>query len=156
MKKRILKLILVAILAMTFAVPMVGCDSYETGYAWSEDSFSLTVEASATEARIGDELEFTATFKNLSGRNLRVALRYPSFLNGRMSTVTVFGENYEINRNRNSLSRDEVIVETWRFVVTENMLLRPNCANSARYPYDYPPRCEYCQQSNTFYQGECN
>ncbi|MCL2861937.1 MAG: hypothetical protein FWE22_05970 [Firmicutes bacterium] len=78
MKKQIFRFILVGILAFVFAMPMLGCQ-YETNYQHSEKSFSFILASSASEIRIGEEIEFTATFKNLSGRNLRIAFQGQNF-----------------------------------------------------------------------------
>jgi len=52
-----------------------GCGTeWASDYEWSEHSFFFEVVANKTEARMGDEVVITATFKNLSGYNLRITV----------------------------------------------------------------------------------
>lgn len=64
------------VLAMLFSMFIIGtgCTHWETDYEWGEDSFYFSVTANKEYARIDDEIEITATFKNLSGRNLLVSV----------------------------------------------------------------------------------
>ncbi|MCL2861940.1 MAG: hypothetical protein FWE22_05985 [Firmicutes bacterium] len=48
---------------------LVGCGNL------SEEDFRLTLEVSQTEGRVGDTIVATATFENLSGRNIRARTR---------------------------------------------------------------------------------
>jgi len=61
----------------------VGCTYWETDYEWNDDSFSLELSIDRCYARIGDEVILTATFRNLSGRNLLITVlsrpRQPNF-----------------------------------------------------------------------------
>jgi len=60
MIKKIISIGLTLILCLSI---FGGCGSgYLRDYEWSEDSFSFEHVASVTEARVGDEIEFTATF----------------------------------------------------------------------------------------------
>jgi len=60
---------------MLFAVFIgTGCTYWETDYEWSEDSFYFSVTADREYARLGDTVTITATFKNTSGRNLRIII----------------------------------------------------------------------------------
>ncbi|MCL2861559.1 MAG: hypothetical protein FWE22_04015 [Firmicutes bacterium] len=70
MKKQIFRFILVGILVFVFAMPMLGCGSRD--YEFREEDFSLEITASQTTASVGDTIILTATFKNLSGRNIRI------------------------------------------------------------------------------------
>jgi len=49
-----------------------GCSDWVDDYEWSDDSFSLEVVVDNIEVLVGEEVTVTATFRNLSGRNLYV------------------------------------------------------------------------------------
>jgi len=64
-------LVIVASIFIFAAFAVCGC-RYSRNYRWSEDSFSLEMSLSREYAREGDEITISTTFRNLSGRNLRV------------------------------------------------------------------------------------
>ena len=59
---------LCVLVIMLFPFVACGGDDYE----YKEGDFSLTVAVDKTEAAVGDTIEITATFKNLSGRDIRI------------------------------------------------------------------------------------
>jgi len=72
MKKRFLSLGLAFIMLFALA-GLSGC-RWERNYRWSESSFLFETTASKTDVRVGDTIELTSTFRNLSGRNLLVTV----------------------------------------------------------------------------------
>ena len=67
-------LVIVASIFMFAAFVVGGCTRWETDYEWGENSFYFSAVANKTDVRVGDTVEITATFKNLSGRNLQVTV----------------------------------------------------------------------------------
>ena len=49
---------------------LAGCGSED--YIYKESDFSLEILADKTEVSVGDTIRFTATFKNLSGKDIRI------------------------------------------------------------------------------------
>jgi len=82
MKKNMIKKLTLwcVITVMLFAVvSFFGCnygDGFISDYEWSEGSFSLEVTADRSDVRLGEEVTITATFRNLSGKNLNLYV-YP-------------------------------------------------------------------------------
>jgi len=67
-------LVIVASIFVFAAFAVGGCTRWETDYEWSENSFYFSAVANKTDVQVGDTVEITATFKNLSGRNLQVTV----------------------------------------------------------------------------------
>jgi len=83
-------------LALTFAVIILigvlalsGC--WQRNYEWSEDSFSLEINLSQEYAKIGDEVEISTIFRNLSGRNLLVTVLINEHRPARLEDIVHFG-----------------------------------------------------------------
>jgi len=128
-----------------------GCSSgYLRDYDWSDDSFSFEIVANKTEARIGDEIEFMATFKNLSGKNLWITVPYWGPRNGAENIIGkaprwISATDHGFYR----LSKDEIIIQIQRIVITERMVGRAYCMYCSDIECD---RCKYESQ----YDCSCN
>lgn len=71
MKYRIKSIILVNLLLFTLSFSLFSCtDNYEL----NESDFDFTIIVSKTEAKVGDEINVTATFKNLSNRSIKILM----------------------------------------------------------------------------------
>ncbi|MCL2861939.1 MAG: hypothetical protein FWE22_05980 [Firmicutes bacterium] len=126
MKKQIFRFILVGILAFAFIMPMLGCGSRD--YEFQEEDFSLEITASQTTASVGDTIEITAIFKNLSGQNIRIQFTCNDFRTIEEKITIVFFPEYRNIRvgfclveyrfpRRRTLRRGDVIERTREFVV---------------------------------------
>ena len=62
---------------MIMVMPFSGCTRGWKDYEYQEGDFSLEITVDKTEAAVGDVVEITATFKNLSGRDLPVSFMDP-------------------------------------------------------------------------------
>jgi len=67
-KKAGLTVIVSLAVVSTIVFSVVMCGSY----TYKEGDFSLTITVDKTELRVGDTIEVTVTFKNLSGRKHRI------------------------------------------------------------------------------------
>ena len=72
MNKKVCKILLIAVLVFVMTMPMMGCSLRD--YEFQEEDFFLEIVASQTTASVGDTIEITATFRNLSGKNIRIDL----------------------------------------------------------------------------------
>lgn len=84
--KRTIAVFAALTLLLAKSVMLFGCSDWTSDYEWGENSFSLTIEVCSTEVRLGDEITITATFKNLSGRNLNLYMYVPD----RSDVITPF------------------------------------------------------------------
>jgi len=150
-KKAILLLCCVGLLFTTFSLVSCTRTEWETDYEFSENSFSLEVVGNRTDVRVGDTVTVIATFRNLSGRNLRIWVAEWDFRlirNGRAKfdrqiismddrdTILQMYSFVNLNLRRNAVitSRKIITIDDWYrygffpttyFIITEN---RPRSA----------------------------
>ena len=124
------KIISIVIILIIFIGLLVACTP---SYEFNEDDFSLTITVSETEVRIGDTVEVTATFKNLSGRDIRI--RMPARDMRRLEDLVLIGifreregVDYRFDfllgtrpRCRRTLRKDEIITNTIEFHIEEQI-----------------------------------
>ena len=70
--KKIVAILLTGAMLTMAGFSLFSCDDSWKDYVYQEGDFELTIEVDKTEAKVGDEIEITATFKNLSGRDLPI------------------------------------------------------------------------------------
>ncbi|MFA5450203.1 MAG: hypothetical protein WC292_07205 [Clostridia bacterium] len=100
-----------------------------------KDNFSLAITVDKTKAQIGDKITVTATFKNLSGKNISIELtdwQTAYLLRGEMETpspleIAIIPEESEwaFNsigvevRHQMLIRKDEIIQQTFEFIIGE-------------------------------------
>ena len=127
MKKTITKILTLGVLIVMSIGLFAGCGG---NYKYQESDFNLTVMVNRTEARVGEEVEITATFKNLSGKNIRVRMKnrrdkkledliYASFfLEGREQSFVFTKEGG--SRPKITIKKGALVVKVMKFCLEES------------------------------------
>jgi len=90
--KKLTPILLVAVMLLAVFVN-TGCTYWVSDYQWSEDSFYFSIAADRQYTRVGEEVEMTATFKNLSGHNLLTTVRILTWQrNAELEDILNFGD----------------------------------------------------------------
>jgi len=95
----------------------VGCTYWETDYQWSEDSFYFSVTADREYAKVGETVELTVTFKNLSGRNLLTTVSITDMrIRAQLENIFWIGDVFQpIIRSAATLRipQNAIVTKTW-------------------------------------------
>ena len=104
------KLLAIAMMIVTMLLVLTAC---RNSYEYKEEDFRLTVTVDKTEARVGDTVTVTATFENLSGRNIWVRAGSPSVK--RLEDVLQLGAWQEYRNVAFGVYDDGGLLLRWRF-----------------------------------------
>jgi len=135
--KRLIVVLSMAVIIFVTALNLIACReqiNWVYYYIPTADSFSLELEVDKTDVRIGDTITATATFKNLSDKNLWIRvhpcrtisyqaldLHAHRLLNSKYMIILT---DWDIDIAWNylyGLRKNEVIMRTWEVDITEQI-----------------------------------